>query len=670
MALLVLLAMSTGFAVKLVHGWPIWYRWNLFLHPLLGIVASIAIYWIGRRRFFHAAKISNAWWFVPTAFGVGLAASGVVGTSVARFAAALSAVILAFAAAVIRYAKALPPGNRRPAIFGFLQTVLWTLMVFSGLSILRLSQGGGVTHLFRFHGTVAFVFVSFYLIRFLVPYARPVAAWIGLADLPRPGKMTIFSMASLGAVLGLSVVQDRVFTDPSFTLHLSTIPLEDREPEHRTMFFSDPRLTPAMMDLVDSCTKMPGCHNDLEWGFLNSNHNIAFMTPHFQKNLDALTEEIGKHNTKICMGCHTPLAFFDESLDYHDFATRNNYSCSFCHSIGEVHVSNEDRKRASYTLVPDVRHLQMFIKDGRERIPDAWTQAQIRLSPEAHARAFSKPLYQEDKFCIVCHHHQLLLPEEEGLVRPKCIECHMQPQDTMGLPGKGANHFMPGANLTVPHFAGRPEAAEVTRKWIVGDFKLDLSGWENTWEPRRKRGEPPSRATWLYMVFEATPTRPGAETTLTITTANVGMEHPFPAAALDLIEAWLEVLVTDAEGKTLLHSGAVLPDGTIEPEAHQMGGYMLGMDGQVVLKNRVWQIQKKIIHRELPTGQDTTDEYRFVVPEDAVGPLRVQARWNYRKLNQDFVTWAYGPGVAPPIVQMGQLDGDLALKPAAPAAAP
>jgi hypothetical protein len=111
----------------------------------------------------------------------------------------------------------------------------------------------------------------------------------------------------------------------------------------------------------------------------------------------------------------------------------------------------------------------------------------------------------------------------------------------------------------------------------------------------------------------------------------------------------------------LLASGQVGPDHLIPNDARRMGGYMIGNDGRIVEKNRVWQIAKKVITRNLEFGQRTADEFEVTLPADVKGPLKLTAQWNYRNLNQPFVEWAIGQGVTMPVTQVGVLEREISL---------
>jgi hypothetical protein len=235
----------------------------------------------------------------------------------------------------------------------------------------------------------------------------------------------------------------------------------------------------------------------------------------------------------------------------------------------------------------------------------------------------------------------------------------MQPREALGLAGPGRmNHRFPGSNTAVPYANGDADQTEFTRRFVEGDFPLRIEAWGQV---TTLNGDTAIRR-WLEMHYEPrTAPAPGRLFKFVVWTANWGVDHAFPAAPLDLIEVWLELRLTDANGRVLLSSGQLGLDHRVPREARRMGGYMIGNDGQLVEKNRVWQIAKKVIVRQLEFGQHTSDEFETTLPADVKGPLTLTAKWNYRNLNQDFVEWAIGPGVTMPVVQVATLHWEIPL---------
>jgi hypothetical protein len=681
-ALLILII--SGFATMLLNGWGAIYKANILLHPLLGIAFTVVMFYFAWRRFSRLGPSFSAkrWIAVPIALSIAFAVPGIATPSGDRFYFLTSMLVAVLAAGLWRLSRAVDLREWLVAACNYAGFGLWVISVHSGLSILTLSQGGGIAHIVLFHRTVNIAFTSFFVLTILLSLAGVFAKsraftdeqpriWASIVGLfwrgrdvrdEQPRAWSALTLTILAAGVLVALVAIERFADataPSFTVPLSTIPIERRIENERVTAFSDPRLVPAAMDLTSSCSSGRGCHEAIVRSFRESNHAISTATPHMQKSFALMRAEIGGHNTKICAGCHTPSALFDKNADDARFQYHENMSCSFCHMVRDVWIDPKHSLRSTYTLRPPVGHLDMFVEGGLEKTPSFLDAVLIRLNPLSHGRQFSSPLLASDRFCDSCHHQQIPSERQVGLVKPRCIDCHMRSLDELGASGSVRSHFMPGANLTVPLFAGHKEAASLVSRWIDGNFPFSIAGWENRgWE--RLGGRP--QATWLWMLFEAKDDpRPGSQYTLEILTANVGVGHRFPAAPLDLVEAWLEVRVRDARGQVVFEQGLADGTGHIPTDAHRLGGDVLGEDGKPIEHYRVWLPQHDVVDRVLNPGIPVRDRYTFRIPEEATGPLTLAAEWKYRKLRRDFLDWAYSPETMVPAVVVGSLSGTIPL---------
>jgi hypothetical protein len=137
------------------------------------------------------------------------------------------------------------------------------------------------------------------------------------------------------------------------------------------------------------------------------------------------------------------------------------------------------------------------------------------------------------------------------------------------------------------------------------------------------------------------PVVPGAPFELEVMTSNVVPGHSFPGGPLDLSKAWLELRITDAGGSLLFSSGGLEENGDISEGTVKLGGRLIADDGRTVLLNEVWRLQGRVIDEVIPGGRDARHSFRFEVPRQIQGPVRVTAAWKYRKINPEFFRWAY-----------------------------
>jgi len=445
-----------------------------------------------------------------------------------------------------------------------------------------------------------------------------------------------------------------------YTFHLSTTPLEKRKPHQQDSIPENFRYA-HLMTSVDSCGSARGCHDGIVEDHRRSSHNRSIQTSYFQTNLEFMAEEIGEHNTHICAGCHFPNAYFLSGTDFRDYADADGWSCVYCHTVEEV-LATDEKGKTVLKLNPNVKHLKMFAgPDGKPGLT-RWNEYLINLNPRGHGRVFQRNLYAEDAYCQVCHDLQIKPSETPGFMKAKCIHCHMQGRKWMGKEGDERNHFFPGTNLAGPHDLGDTEAMRINSRYSRGELDLPPLGWGGIWNliPKEERE---IKENWLLISIEPLmEPEPGKPFAYRVLTTNTSLDHAFPAAPLDLIEVWLETRVTDTRGRTLFQSGVLDEKHHIPPDTHKLGGYMIGMDNHLVTKNRVWQIKKKVIEREIRMNEQVEDLFSFPVPEDAVGPLKIYVSWNYRKLNQEFVDWAYNHnGTTVPILRIAEISHPVGL---------
>ncbi len=639
------LTSASGLWALLSQSWSLPYQVNLFVHPALSL----------------------AWGALATAAAVRAKHAG--GSAATRKQVATFALLtLAF------LFPALPPlqptaglviGAVLAAVFGprvwpatsdrfdhrALRSVtsrLFFLAMYSGIEIFAMGMGRAARAAFWLHRASSLAFLAAAAAAIAEFFLRKPAA--PAAAIPRYARLP----AMVAILLAATIAIDANLRGPSFDLYLSTLPTAAREPFERITPIAMAR--PELLDQIESCGKPKACHPEALEDHLKSVHDRSVMTPYFQKNLDLMVAEIGTENENLCAGCHHPQSLFDARLTYKDFARHNNFSCVHCHVISAVSFP-ADQRRSVVRMTPNLRHLAVLAPDATGQSPPLARFA-VLLYPDGHGRALNNDLLRSDDFCQACHRLQIKPTKDTGLARSRCVDCHMQPRRTVGLEGAGMNHRFPGSNTSVPYANRDAEQLEFTRRFVEGDFPLQLDVWGQV----SALGADTAIRRWLEMHYEPrTSPAPGKLFKFVIWTANVGVDHAFPAAPLDLIEAWLQVSLTDADGRAVLASGALGPGHLVPPDAHRMGGYMVGDDGQIVRKNRVWQIARKIIERQLEFGQRTADYYEAALPADVKGPLTLDARWNYRKLNQTFVDWALGPQATMPIVKVASLRWEISL---------
>jgi tetratricopeptide (TPR) repeat protein len=119
--------------------------------------------------------------------------------------------------------------------------------------------------------------------------------------------------------------------------------------------------------------------------------------------------------------------------------------------------------------------------------------------------------------------------------------------------------------------------------------------------------------------------------------------HFFPAGTVDAYDVWLEFQARDAKGKIFAWSGSVDDNGRgpVDKGAHFYKSYQIDGAGNPIDKRNAWQTRSVLYVRLIPPGADDTVHYRMTIPKDAVGPITLEAKLNYRKFSNYLTKFAF-----------------------------
>src|SRR5262249_16940621 len=150
--------------------------------------------------------------------------------------------------------------------------------------------------------------------------------------------------------------------------------------------------------------------------------------------------------------------------------------------------------------------------------------------------------------------------------------------------------------------------------------------------------------------------RPGSTVRVDAVVRTRKVGHFFPGGTVDAFDVWVELQAKDAMGKTIFWSGRVEDDGKgpVERGAHFYRSYQLDAQGNPINKRNAWQTRSVLYARLIPPGAADTVHFRLRVPADAVGPLTLTARVNYRKFSHYYTQFVYAgqpkPGQDPGLI--------------------
>ena len=257
-----------------------------------------------------------------------------------------------------------------------------------------------------------------------------------------------------------------------------------------------------------------------------------------------------------------------------------------------------------------------------------------------------------------------------------CNDCHMPlvPSTYPGAKnGYVRSHDFAAANTAVPYVNHDDKQLKAVTDFLTNDIvSVDIFAASpvaaNVGGPemRRTGAEAPQAATTFAVGEEsgsaagpvilravgviaapldrAQPTlRAGSKVKVDVVVRTKKVGHFFPTGTVDSFDLWLEMKATDAAGEPIFWSGQVEDDGTgpVEPGAHFYRSVMLDAHGNLIDKRNAFHARTALYARLIPPGAADTVHYELTIPEEAVGPIRIEAKLNYRKFAHSYTQFAY-----------------------------
>lgn len=413
------------------------------------------------------------------------------------------------------------------------------------------------------------------------------------------------------------------------------------------------------------------CHEDIGKQWMSSTHQQAASDPTYVTNINLLAEKKGISATRYCEGCHSPVALLTGELSQGGKhggikgtpANNEGISCVSCHGIASLpHLKGV----ASYTFKPAEDYL---FAQSENVFLSAIHDLLIRVKPDQHKRDMGRPLLQDPKICSSCHTQFMdkdmndwgwikmqddygawlegpfSQQNEEGFANAtaiRCQDCHM-PLVKANDPASNSNgeirsHHFPGANTVLPLLRNDTAQLEETIRFLQTN-KLRVS----IEKPNRKDALQNLQALDENLRdFEEAPYYYylGETAQINVIVSNNGVGHNFPGGTTDINEAWIEFLVTDAEGRTVYHSGALDEQLVVDPSAYFYKSIPIDRHGNHVWKHDLFNMVGHSFKRVIKAGESDIVRYKFIVPSWVKPPLTVASTLLYRKLNQQYALWA------------------------------
>jgi Cytochrome c554 and c-prime len=582
---------------------------------------------------------------------------------ITHLAAGLVAVVPFVLFVVSHYAAARKHPNRRAARIGYLLALLGAIVVVTGIALMRVA--GIELRQPAVRGLV-------YWLHVLVPVG---VGWAFQQHRRRGRRVSVGAAWTWGLLtactVALAAVVDvrlgRAGDAPGE--QASFAPSFARTSTGRTIGAE------ALMN-NDYCAE---CHQDAHRAWLSSAHRFSsFNNPVYAASVKETREVMLKRDGHVdasrwCAGCHDPVPLFSGAFARPDFDTDRDptgqagITCTACHAIDRV---NSTRGNGDYTLREPQHYPFAFSDNPRLR---ALSQQLIKAKPAFHKSTFLKPLHRTPEFCSTCHkvHIPGALNQYKDFLRgqnhydsfilsgvsgrgarafyyppqaqDRCAGCHMplvtsrdfgaQAFDASGALQIHDHRFM-GANTGIPHLRGDTDTVRAQQAFLKDAVTLDLLGL-------REGGAVSGRL--IGPLDGAAPAlTPGARylAELVVRTRKVG--HHFTQGTADSNEVWVHVTVKT--GDTVVgESGALSPDGHVDPWAHFINVYMLDREARKVDRRNVQDIYVPLYDRQIPPGAAQVVHYAFDVPRGTSAPVTIEARLLYRKFDVTMMRFVKGP---------------------------
>lgn len=405
------------------------------------------------------------------------------------------------------------------------------------------------------------------------------------------------------------------------------------------------------------------CHEEAYAQWRQALHSNSFRTPFYRTSVNILVRTKGIEFSRHCDSCHNPIAVLSGGLTQDSHVDRSfdkdGLTCTTCHSVQRLQSTSGN---GGYVMgVPAV----MVDENGR-RIPGQVPFGDILEHPERHSKAVMQPFYRDPEFCAACHKANLPNPlNEYKFIRAftvydewqnskfskrnpltfysadfnTCQGCHMR-RALATLPDYGAkagwfsSHRWLAGNTAVPYYYGFDEQLQKTIEFLkAGNFlNVDIFALKKT-------GEDNMIAPLGSVPFQLEP-NDAVSAYVVIQNKNIG--HSLVPEVRDLYEAWVEVVVKDAAGEEIYHSGFLKPDGLLDTRAHSFTNRPVNVSGEFVDNHKVWTIHSMAYDNSIQSGRSALVRYEFQVPALAKGPLSITARVNYRHLRQSYLDNVFG----------------------------
>jgi len=475
----------------------------------------------------------------------------------------------------------------------------------------------------------------------------------------RHGITLVFGIGALLGINNYSVNQPQTITNKQTDFFPSPVKTD-----------TDHFLNASAIDRSDRCGTS-GCHPDIYKQWQQSVHRLSsFNNPFYKSSVDYLLSTADSTSVRWCASCHDPVMLMSGMMVQKPDMTvpeaHSGITCETCHGMTAI---QDITGNGNYVLGHPVEYPFSHTTGILQKI----NQMLIKVEPRAHRQEMLKSFHSESEFCMTCHKVSLDKPQNNyrwirgqneydawhhsgvsgnavaSYYAPpsplKCQDCHMGMENSLDKGndnGKVRGHFFNAVNTALPALKDHlnPHWVKRTTEFMQDDkISVDIYGLE-------KEGK------FIAPLGDMVSLQTGEKVRIEVVVRTKGIGHKFPGGTIDSNEPWLQLLIQNEKGETVLGSGLLDGNRYVDQSAHFFRGVLLDKHGEFILKRNPHEWVTTLYNNSIPPGSADVIHYEWEIPKELEAGYKIIANLNYRKFNRSITKTFFEDPEELPIVTM------------------
>jgi len=393
--------------------------------------------------------------------------------------------------------------------------------------------------------------------------------------------------------------------------------------------------SPVSLDDFTGAPVCGVCHKAIYEQWKGSMHAAAFTDPVWRALVAMGSEETGGKIDKYCIGCHTPVGLVTGDVqnvegifsDDTDLVSTYGVQCDACHVMSESDAAKSEigePGNGSFVMVPGK------IKRGPYEDCDAkdhegiWSSLHVtskicaNCHQSFHGNAPLERTYDEWKHSVYARH---------GI---QCQHCHMMPVDKAV---EAARTLKPPV-MSRPASELRDPRSPFFPHWFFG-ANAPMAQQNGYQDHAREIMHRLQTAATLEMEVSDAVVTPGQLIKVKVKVRNVAAGHNLPTSLTEIRQMWLNVRLSDPEGRVFFHSGDLTDTGAIEQGATIFNSVAVDKNGLPTIKP--WEIDHFLWNHTIPPKGMALATYIIQIPRGIRKEVRVTVKLRYRSYPQALV---------------------------------